>query len=911
MKTNVRIGLYSMLCIMTLILPVSASYGLPWDANTISLLHFDKLNNHTLTGSPFDQTGKSWANNAPPTTSRISSLTPKFNENYNFSTVTDKIYMYSDQEGFYNATEFLFGTTSSWTAEGWFNITAYPSANQNATLITWLDFVDGTSTTMSGANLYINSAGKLVVTTPGSHTMTPYLTCAGSVPTNKWNSFALVKNAGTMRIYVNGSFQASLSTANSYNWSRGGDNIQSWGPDSMYPTIGQVQSGSSNGGLGGLAGHSVAPLGRIDEFRVSNTSRYSANYTPSATEFFNPHNQTTTFNILPATTVNVGEIGNINVNISNISYASTFGMSNIWDYPYVSVVSGTPASPLPDGWTVVYNTSGGEAIFYNIDNTKSVTQSTNIFNSMVSFDMPGTITPFAQTDKNTNVFSYSSSYFDVWPVQADASNNLARSYNDTIEITDLSASDSWLVLSSYELGSLPTINVGEKVNLTLEASFIFNVSGTDGIIRYNSSYWQVSNIYPVEPYYDLSYVIDNANGVVTFQALYPEFGGVTRYDEYPDICIPTSPAWCGYERYAIIEVYALPALVSPSTTDVDVANNEMLYTAGNPFLTAFPDGYTYSNYYSGTFNFTAGAVTDNTIVEHFRIIDINTGVPINGAATVTTSARDANPVSQSVVGGTFDIAMKGGFFNVSVTADGYYPTVQEFVAGVSGETFDIIVTPYGGPSTQTWYQPHQVSFKIMDINDNMLTNVFVNATAYESSLPGGLAGATDSLISMYGINAAEAAKMVSTATNMEGYTGDDGRAIFSMHGSLKYRIMVVDGAGNQYIKTIYPLNNEYIIRTTNSTVTKPENEPTRYDSIGNATLTFDEPNTSYMTTGLDYLDISGDTNYIQFYVKCLNNNTIVYNRNQTVTGQQHVFMNYTFKNVRGEQFTWWYDAGVN
>ena len=80
--------------------------------------------------------------------------------------------------------------------------------------------------------------------------------------TGTWNHFACVKSSGTVKVYLNGtSIITQTSVSNSSN-------------RTLY--------------IGGYT--NVWFNGWIDEVRVSNTARYTANFTPSTTPFQNDAN---------------------------------------------------------------------------------------------------------------------------------------------------------------------------------------------------------------------------------------------------------------------------------------------------------------------------------------------------------------------------------------------------------------------------------------------------------------------------------------------------------------------------------------------------------------------------------------------------------------------------------------------
>jgi hypothetical protein len=206
--------------------------------------------------------------------------------------------------------------------------------------------------------------------------------------------------------------------------------------------------------------------------------------------------------------------------------------------------------------------------------------------------------------------------------------------------------------------------------------------------------------------------------------------------------------------------------------------------------------------------------------------------------------------------------------------------------------------------SNTWYSPKQVSFKVVDYNNNVVPGAVVNATAFESTLPGGISGASDSLVLNYGIPREVADQMVDEAGHMVGTTGTDGKVTFTMHGSIMYRIIV----NNAYTISLYPLDNLYVVYVTSSTYTAPQNEINYIRDEVIQVLNVTIPNASYVKRQMYYQDLSGRTNYIMFWVKNTQNNTVVYWDNRTVTGTQLILANKTIRNDRGSSWRWGYDA---
>jgi hypothetical protein len=94
---------------------------------------------------------------------------------------------------------------------------------------------------------------------------TNLLTTSSTVTYNAWTNIAIVKNSGTMKIYINGTADAT-TYADSNNYT-GYNNIR----------IGQGSGGFNTNGY-------------IDELRISNIARYTSNYTPATTAFTNDAN---------------------------------------------------------------------------------------------------------------------------------------------------------------------------------------------------------------------------------------------------------------------------------------------------------------------------------------------------------------------------------------------------------------------------------------------------------------------------------------------------------------------------------------------------------------------------------------------------------------------------------------------
>lgn len=140
--------------------------------------------------------------------------------------------------------------TGDFTIEFWFNQT---NVGLNQCLLSFKGFGSTNDIRFSDsgfARYYINST--LAITESNSNFGT-------------WNHFALVRTSGTTKMYINGVSTTSISDTSSYMTF-----------DDWY--------------IGYNPGTSSDYTGYIDEFRVSNTARYTANFTPPSAAFTNDSN---------------------------------------------------------------------------------------------------------------------------------------------------------------------------------------------------------------------------------------------------------------------------------------------------------------------------------------------------------------------------------------------------------------------------------------------------------------------------------------------------------------------------------------------------------------------------------------------------------------------------------------------
>jgi hypothetical protein len=124
-------------------------------------------------------------------------------------------------------------------------------------------FVQAGQNTGNQPGMYINASGKVVVLVGAA---TAFTGTTSTVSINTWTHLALVRSSGVVKAYVNGTADAST-----------------------YSNSGAI-TGGTDIHIGRYPGDSTTMLGHIDEFRVSNTARYTSNFTAPASEFINDSN---------------------------------------------------------------------------------------------------------------------------------------------------------------------------------------------------------------------------------------------------------------------------------------------------------------------------------------------------------------------------------------------------------------------------------------------------------------------------------------------------------------------------------------------------------------------------------------------------------------------------------------------
>ena len=142
-------------------------------------------------------------------------------------------------------TDFTF--SGNFTAECW----VYPTSVTGSRHL----FALGTETT----GRYHFSLESGVVT--GNFYGSTSTTFGGSISTNTWTHIALVRSGSTIRVYVNGTALGTTETNSS-----------------TINNTGQLTIGADNNGINSIIGY-------IDEVRISNTARYTGNFSTATSQF--------------------------------------------------------------------------------------------------------------------------------------------------------------------------------------------------------------------------------------------------------------------------------------------------------------------------------------------------------------------------------------------------------------------------------------------------------------------------------------------------------------------------------------------------------------------------------------------------------------------------------------------------
>ena len=268
---------------------------------------------------------------------------------------------------------------------------------------------------------------------------------------------------------------------------------------------------------------------------------------------------------------------------------------------------------------------------------------------------------------------------------------------------------------------------------------------------------------------------------------------------------------------------------------------------------------------------------------------------INDATNLTYLWDFGDGDTSSAVGDISHVFAYVGSYTISLSISSDDGTVEE----VKEAYINLIAAEL----RMNTYSPRSVAFTILDINSVPVVGATVNASIDSSTFPNGY----QDLIDFFGMTESAAISALNTVSVMEGITDSTGGIVFTMLSSAKYTINITSNA-TVYSQTIYPSDLTYTIRITSSGYDAPFTGVNATDYASTTRLTFSEPNMSFITMGLDYRDMSGATDYLQFFIETTANSTVIYSYEQAVTGTERIVINRTYPNVRAQQFRWYYDA---
>lgn len=255
--------------------------------------------------------------------------------------------------------------------------------------------------------------------------------------------------------------------------------------------------------------------------------------------------------------------------------------------------------------------------------------------------------------------------------------------------------------------------------------------------------------------------------------------------------------------------------------------------------------------------------------------------------------------SDTTITGMYDLSSTYGTTSVTASADGYYNVTQSVTfAGNGTDTF--LMTPLSGaPGQTTWYTPLQVELVAMNLAGVPLNGVYVSATPLDFTAPDDWAQILIGIQPSVNI----------TGTTVDGYTGIDGSWIAPMLQSQRYKFTFRNlTIGVNETRIFYPMdliNTVYLDTSGVNPILTDRNST--YLALNGTKVYAVEPNISYVSMCVDYIDQSGQTSSVTDTWLFVNNNTIM--KTETFApGVALVKKCHTLPNVRGTQVWWGYNA---
>lgn len=273
---------------------------------------------------------------------------------------------------------------------------------------------------------------------------------------------------------------------------------------------------------------------------------------------------------------------------------------------------------------------------------------------------------------------------------------------------------------------------------------------------------------------------------------------------------------------------------------------------------------------------------------------------------VVTVTDNYNDTTVTTVGTAF---LQYNYSTVVIYAvsTGYYGRSQSYLINRDRvETFYLTpetATANVSSQTVTYYSPWQVRIRILDSYGVPLENATVTANYVASTLP---STNTSWLVSAYGVEPITAGEMVNSSIAMAGVTDSNGGLSFTMFKSIQYTLAITNTtAGVSATKTLYPTDQEYIIRVATSSQIAGTNT---LEAMQNTSLPVYVLNATAYNLSAIYHDTTGRTSNVMFYVKW-RNGTIIHQYDMGNPGTSAVSYNYTIINPGiGTEVIWMYNA---
>jgi len=368
--------------------------------------------------------------------------------------------------------------------------------------------------------------------------------------------------------------------------------------------------------------------------------------------------------------------------------------------------------------------------------------------------------------------------------------------------------------------------------------------------------------------------------------------------------------------------YPLYVQFTDTSTYINATPSSWYWTFGDGLTsTSQNPSHTYSN--AGTYSVNFTTTTDYGESSKLRSAYISVGgVAANGRQDViltntnnivTLYIKDAtsgNLITHAAVSdemgneltsygnGIFSGSYSTGQHTFTANATDYYNNRATYL--ISGDLIQTIyLTQVASSVSTTWYTPKTIVISFVDAYGNQVRGASVNARFNETTLPNGVSD----LISNYGMNVNIANEALNGTLLMSGSTDYQGSIVFTMLSALKYDIAITyNGETNYY--SIYPQDSQYQFRFLTTVAT--DNIWDDLYANGNTKVWATEPDPSNVTFWWSFQDMTSLTTRVDFYLKDVDLDTMVYITNVTSPVAGNIYqLNYTVPNVRGKNYLVW------